>query len=99
MLFYKGHSEERQKDVDLFFHNVNTEVIADYDDDEEVDNKQRLMLGRLIQAGGAGIIALMLVPNPMWGRLVFLAVGGIVLLVGTLLVKSISTTERETVIA
>ncbi|GAA0178920.1 Na+:solute symporter [Clostridium sediminicola] len=96
-LFYKGHSEERQKEVDLFFYNTNTEVVADYDDETEVDNKQRLMLGRLIQAGGAGIIALLLIPNPLWGRIVFIAVGGIVLLVGTVLVKSVTVVEKKTI--
>ncbi|GAA0178893.1 Na+:solute symporter [Clostridium sediminicola] len=96
-LFYKGHSEERQKEVDQFFYNTSTEVIAEHDDEVEVDNKQRMMLGRLIQAGGAGITALLLVPNPLWGRIVFIAVGGIVFFVGTLLVKSVTIAEKKTI--
>lgn len=94
-LFYKGHSPERQAEVDQFFYNVNTEVVVDYDDEAEVDNKQRMMLGRLIQAGGAGITALMLVPNPLWGRGVFLLIGAMVVLVGTMLVKSVKVAEAK----
>lgn len=97
-LFYKGHSAERQKEVDLFFYNTTTEVIAEHDGQEKLDNKQRMMLGRLIQAVGIGVIALLLVPNPLWGRIIFIAVGGIVLLVGTLLVKSVTFVEKKQVI-
>ena len=96
-LFYKEPTGERKEEIELFFNNLNTEVIADYDDEEELDNKQRMMLGRLIQAGGAGIMALLLVPNPMSGRLIFVLTGGIVLLIGTMLVRSAKPTEKKAV--
>ena len=88
---------ERQAEVDQFFHNTTTEVVADYEGEEELDNKQRSILGRLIQVGGTGIMLLLFVPNPLWGRMVFIAVGGIVLLVGTFLIKSAKSLEKPAV--
>lgn len=93
-LFYKGHSAERQKEVDLFFHNISTEVIADHEDELQVDNHQRSMLGKLMIAVGVGILLLVLLPNSLSGRIVFIGVSSIVLLVGIGLVKSVTTEDK-----
>ncbi|MGB5446532.1 MAG: hypothetical protein WBM99_13620, partial [Psychromonas sp.] len=43
----------------------------------------------LIAIAGVGVIAMFLLPNPMWGRMIFVLCGGIVLAVGLLLVKAV----------
>ena len=82
-LFYKKHVADRKIEIDTFFNNVSTEVVEDDDVENVLDNKQRLALGRLIQVAGLGITFLCVVPNPFWGRVVFIFVGLIVLSVGT----------------
>lgn len=87
-LFYKGHSKERQEEVDLFFSNISTEVVAQEEDGEDLDNQQRGMLGKLILTVGASVLLLLLVPNPLADRLVFVCVGGIIMLIGAGLLLS-----------
>lgn len=87
-LFYKGHSGERKEEVELFFSNVSTEVKAEHKDELEVDNHQRIVLGKFMIAFAICIFSLVLIPNPLSGRLVFAAVSGIMLLIGLGLIKS-----------
>jgi solute:Na+ symporter, SSS family len=88
-LFYKGYSEEREKEVNLFFNNVSTKVIADHENEVATDNHQRKILGKLIIVVGICIFTLTLIPNNLSGRLIFVAVSAIVSLIGIVLVKSI----------
>ncbi|MFI3115409.1 MAG: transporter [Clostridia bacterium] len=101
--FFKGFSEERQKEYDLFFSNINTEVVSE-DDDEEAnasDNNQRNMLGKLLSLAGGAITLLVVMPQETFSsRLVFLAVGAIVLIAGLALVysskpKALTTENQE----
>ena len=47
--FYKGLSPEREAEVELFFSNVDTEVVVeDTELSIKMDNQQHTMLGRLI---------------------------------------------------
>lgn len=94
-LFYKGHNEERQAEVDLFFKNVTTEVIADEAEAEESDNKQRKTLGGLLAVAGAFIMLMVFIPNVFVERFVFIGVGAIVLAAGLGLMKSVSITEKK----
>lgn len=94
-LFFKGYSKERQAEVNLFFSNVETEVIAEKEDGENLDNRQREMLGKLILTMGVAIMALILVPNPLSQRLVFIGVGGIVAIVGVGLLLSAKQAAKQ----
>ncbi len=47
------------------------------------------MLGSLIAVAGVGVMTMFVLPNPMWGRLIFVFCGVIVLAVGLLLVKAV----------
>ncbi|MDO4298912.1 MAG: hypothetical protein Q4C59_10655 [Lachnospiraceae bacterium] len=94
-LFFKGYSKDRQAEVDLFFSNVETEVVAEKEDGENLDNRQREMLGKLILAMGVAIMALILVPNPLSQRLVFIGVGGIVAIVGVGLLLSAKQAAKQ----
>ncbi|MBM7035080.1 sodium:solute symporter family transporter [Vibrio ulleungensis] len=86
--FYKGLSPEREKEVDKLFENWNTPVIADSEEQANLDTKQRGMLGKLISTAGFGILAMALIPNEPTGRLLFLLCGSIVLTVGILLINA-----------
>lgn len=83
-LFYKGHSEERQKEIDLFFENTTTEVVVDEEDPEVLasDSRQRRTLGGLLATAGGMIMLMFLLPNEFTSRFVFIAVGSIVFAIG-----------------
>lgn len=95
-LFFKGYSKERQEEVDLFFSNVETEVVTNEEEDNNLDNKQREMLGKLILTMGIAIMLLILVPNPFSQRLVFISVGGVVAVVGIGLLLSVKKIPEQT---
>ncbi|MEZ8824754.1 transporter [Vibrio amylolyticus] len=88
-LFYKPLPEHREKDVDKFFSNLSTPLVAESTEQKKLDNKQRRMLGSLIAVAGVGVMAMFVLPNPMWGRMVFVLCGLIVFSVGLLLVKAV----------
>ncbi|KII75365.1 sodium:solute symporter family transporter [Vibrio renipiscarius] len=86
--FYKGLSPEREQEVAQLFENWNTPLVADSDEQKNLDTKQRGMLGKLISVAGFGILAMALIPNEPTGRLLFILCGSIVLTVGVLLVNA-----------
>ncbi|TCS43920.1 sodium:solute symporter family transporter [Reinekea marinisedimentorum] len=88
-LFYKPLPEHREKDVDLFFTNLATPLVSESAEQKDLDNKQRRMLGTLIAIAGVGVMAMFALPNPLWGRMVFILCGLIVMGVGLLLVKAV----------
>lgn len=99
MLFYKPLSNARQKDVDLFFNNLSTPLVSEGVSQKILDNKQRKMLGVLISIMGVGVMGMFLIPNPLWGRCVFLFCGGIVIAVGLLLVSSVDEISEPEIIS
>ncbi|GAK20722.1 LOW QUALITY PROTEIN: sodium-solute symporter [Vibrio sp. JCM 19052] len=90
--FYKAPQEARAKELSEFWTDVDTPVV-EAEGQDEVDRQQRSMLGKLILVFGALVIAMVLIPNPFWGRMAFLFCGGVVLTVGALLLKSAKKTE------
>ncbi|WP_394153762.1 transporter [Vibrio maritimus] len=88
-LFYKPLSEERAEEVERFFHNLNTPVVAESDEQDQLDNSQRRMLGTLIAMVGIAIMALFVLPNGIAERFIFILCGALVLAVGLLLIKSV----------
>ncbi|MFA0413311.1 transporter [Vibrio renipiscarius] len=90
-LFYKPLPEKRQNDVDRFFDNLETPLVADSTEQKKLDNKQRHMLGSLIAVSGVGVMTMALLPNLFWGRMIFVFCGVIVLGVGVLLMKAVDS--------
>lgn len=88
--FYKPLSEEREKDIDLFFRNISTPLVNESSAQAALDNKQRKMLGMLISSAGAGIMTMFFLPNAFTESLIFVLCGGIVLSIGLLLIKSVN---------
>ncbi|WP_136247915.1 sodium:solute symporter family protein [Halomonas borealis] len=95
-VFYRGLSEEREEEVNTFFVNRDTPVVTDDDEHLAVDNRQRNILGYLIIVAGLGVTLMFLLPNPFWGRMVFVLCGGIILTIGLLLVGSIQKANERT---
>ena len=94
-LFYKPLTARRQKDVDKFFNNLATPLVSEGVEQQQLDNKQRKMLGTLIAVAGGGVMLMFLLPNPMWGRMIFVLCGGIVMGVGLLLVKAVDGSVED----
>lgn len=94
-LFYKGLSKEREREVDHFFSNVETPVISD-SLPEEIDFKQRMILGRLIQVFGVVISSMFLIPKDVNGKLVYISISLIMIIIGSFLVKA---GQSETVLS
>jgi len=88
--FYKEPSQQRAKEISTFFTNVDTPiVVVDSAESISMDNKQHQMLGRILLTAAVPIALLVLVPNPLWGKGLFIIVSLLVALVGTLLVKAV----------
>lgn len=81
-LFYKGHSANRQQEIDQFFANISTEVQAQDCETSALDQRQRSLLGKLAAALGVCICLLVFIPNDFAERMVFVGIGGIILLAG-----------------
>ena len=87
-LFYKGLEPQRDEAVGRFFSNKETPIVKNENEHAHLDNRQRILLGRTVAVAGIFVIAMMAIPNPLWGRLVFLLCGGTVFFVGVLLFSS-----------
>jgi SSS family transporter len=88
MLFYRGRTPEREKEVEQLFINWDTPVIAEDEDQHSLDTRQRSMLGKLICTAGFGVLMMALIPNDTSGRFLFLLCGSLVTTVGILLVNA-----------
>ena len=55
-----------------------------------LDNRQRMLLGRMVAIAGILVMAMMALPNPLWGRLVFLSCGAVVFFVGVMLFTAVA---------
>ena len=87
-LFYKFTTAEYRERVDSFFKDMRTPVDFAKEVGEAKDNKQSHMLGVLCFVYGGFVLLLMLVPNPLVGRLSFLFCGGVIAGVGGLLYRA-----------
>lgn len=86
-LFYNDQKDQDKEQVEQFFKDLETPYVADFEQDE-YDRKQRHKLGSMVLIMGTGMMAMVLIPNPLSGRVVF-AVGALVILtIGYLLKKS-----------
>ncbi|MEL0607624.1 sodium:solute symporter family protein [Vibrio echinoideorum] len=94
-LFYKPLEACRQKDVDTFFNNLATPLVSESTAQKKLDNKQRHMLGSLIAVSGVAVMAMFALPNPFWGRMMFVLCGGIVFIVGLMLVKAVDDSVED----
>ena len=84
--FYREPSPERAAEIDQFFRNTDTEIVV-----EEtavsiaMDNRQREMLGKMLLLAALFLSLLVFIPNPIWGRILFVLIGLMVGGIGGLL--------------
>lgn len=84
--FYRetSYSVKEQQQIETFFKNIETEVVED-EHQQGFDLQQREKIGFITMLMSAGMLLMVLIPNPLWGRLLFLACAAIIFLVGYLL--------------
>ncbi len=88
-LFYKEPVGQRKEEIEKFFYNVTTEIIVeDTPLSITMDNRQNSILGKMLAISGICVLSLMLVPNPLWGRLLFAILAGMLILLGGALILS-----------
>lgn len=81
-LFYK---EEKSPDVQRFFDKQKTPIDLAAEGIQESDGEQARTLGKLCLIYGGVTCLGMLIPNPLHGRIAFLAIGGTLLITGGIL--------------
>ncbi len=86
-LFYKEQSDPYKEQREHFFEDLETPVIAD-DRQDSYDRQQRNKLGIMVMCMGAGILLMSLIPNPGWGRLIFVVCALVIASIGFLLRRS-----------
>lgn len=86
-LFYNEEKDKNKIETDRFFEDLQTPVIAD-DLQDEVDCQQRRKLGNMVIVMSAGILLMSLIPNPLWGRLIFIVCALAIFCIGFLLKRS-----------
>lgn len=86
-LFYKEENDTNKLQTEKFFENLETPVIADEFQDE-ADKQQRLKLGNMAMAISLGILLMVLIPNPIWGKVLFAACAICIFTLGFLLRKN-----------
>jgi Na+/proline symporter len=85
--FYNEAKDDNKVERELFFEDFETPVIADFDQDD-VDRQQRTKLGNMVISMGIGLMLMALIPNPLWGRLMFVCCSAIISTIGVLLRRS-----------
>ncbi|MCY4427443.1 MAG: transporter [Halieaceae bacterium] len=86
-LFYKEECDAHRFETERFFADIETPVIADSEQDE-YDRQQRYKLGSMVVFMGIGVIFMALIPNPLWGRFMFIMCSLVILALGMLLKNS-----------
>ncbi|MCM2680735.1 sodium:solute symporter family transporter [Echinimonas agarilytica] len=86
-LFYNPETDPNHQKTTQFFKDIEREVVAEQQH-SEVDRAQCKKLGTLIMAMSSGLVLMTLIPNPLWGRLVFAGCALGVFLIGFALSRS-----------
>lgn len=84
-LFYDKCKDEFKQGVDSFFKDMDTPIDHVKEDVENQDAIQYRLVGIACLAFGSFVLLGMLIPNPLYGRICFLFVGGIIFGIGLLL--------------
>ncbi len=86
-LFYNEAKDNHKLETHRFFEDLQRPIFAD-DQQDEFDRQQRNKLGGMVLVMSAGIMLMVLIPNPLWGRLMFVCCALIIGTIGFLLRRS-----------
>ena len=86
-LFYKEERDTNKEQRQDFFSDLERPVVADNMQDD-YDRQQRNKLGAMVTTMSAGVMLMALIPNPLWGRLVFVACSIVLICIASLLKRS-----------
>ena len=81
-LFYNKNNEPGYAEKEAFFDDLQTPVIANSSANFTSDLKQRQKIGYMTMVMGAGLYLMVLIPNPLYGRIMFAICGTVILLIG-----------------
>ncbi|KEI69323.1 sodium:solute symporter family transporter [Endozoicomonas elysicola] len=84
-LFYKPLTSGREQEVVKFFGNLEKPVVRSSKKQGDLDKKQGNIIGNLMILSGALIMFMAVIPNELWGRLLYLSGGFVIAIVGYLL--------------
>ncbi|CAG23583.1 putative transporter [Photobacterium profundum SS9] len=93
-LFYNEEKDPYVETTKEFFEDVDTECVSEEGQDI-VDRMQRAKLGTLVIYMSAGLTLMVLIPNPLWGRLLFLGCAAAIFAVGYGLKRSARLNDSE----
>lgn len=82
--FYSETKDKYKLQTDRFFENLETPVYADNLQDD-FDKQQRKKLGNMVSFMSIGILLMAFIPNPIWGRLIYIFCFIIIFTIGSLL--------------
>ena len=83
--FYKNSSEKHKERVESLFRDMKTPIDHAKEDVRNQDAMQYRLVGIMCLIFGGGTSLGMLIPNPLYGRIAFLFVGGTILILGIVL--------------
>ena len=86
-LLYQPDRDPHQEETAKYFADLETPVISD-DRQSDYDRQQREKLGAMVIVMGIGVLLMTLIPNPMWGRLLFAICALAILWIGAGLKRS-----------
>ena len=95
-LFYKERTPEDERRRHAFFEDLETPVIADQAQ-SDYDRQQRRKLGGMVIYMSLGLCAMTLIPNPLWGRFMFLLCALALFAIGYFLKKSAAPQKEDVV--
>jgi len=93
-LFYKEPSLDVDAPRKAFFKDLETPVIAD-GVQSSYDRLQRRKLGVMVISMGVGLCFMAFIPNPLWGRIMFISCALTLLVIGALLKNSAGSPYKE----
>lgn len=86
-LFYNEAKDDHKLQTERFFQDLETPFVSD-NQQGDFDRQQRRKLGNMVMTMSIGILLMALIPNPLWGRLIFVACALIIYFIGFLLKRS-----------
>jgi len=95
-LFYKEATDKNINETRLFFENIETTVVED-NKQHEFDRQQRKKLGSMVICMSAGVLLMVLIPNPFWGRIMFILCSLVIFTIGILLRLSAKKVKKLTI--